>query len=219
MPPLVPSFMMPQWLKDAPIPIQMALLLPGLIVGNILAIAVHAIMINLGAGNQHLSSANGGFDAWLLWIIIGAGLFIGLAAGGFVYIGVGSGRGQGDRGGGRSRVGDAGVVRPLSRAVFKRDTPSDVQGGSSSLVMSEGTPSVASRQLPLQGEQRSNLGSPAAMERGLPLQLGGEEGLELVPGVGGGFGIVDLGGGVVEEAVVGVRVHVDLVAHAGVVER
>ena len=28
MPPLVPSFMMPQWLKDAPIPIQMALLLP-----------------------------------------------------------------------------------------------------------------------------------------------------------------------------------------------
>ncbi|MYB21754.1 MAG: hypothetical protein F4066_10715 [Chloroflexi bacterium] len=91
MPPLVPSFMMPQWLKDAPIPIQMALLLPGLIVGNILAIAVHAIMINLGAGNQHLSSADGGFDAWLLWIIIGAGLFIGLAAGGFVYIGVGLG--------------------------------------------------------------------------------------------------------------------------------
>ncbi|MDE2893376.1 MAG: hypothetical protein OXN86_12855 [Chloroflexota bacterium] len=91
MPPLVPSFMMPQWLKDAPIPIQMALLLPGLIVGNIIAIAVHAIMINLGAGNQHLSSADGGFDAWLLWIIIGAGLFIGLAAGGFVYIGVGLG--------------------------------------------------------------------------------------------------------------------------------
>ncbi|MXX79756.1 MAG: hypothetical protein F4Y69_01840 [Chloroflexi bacterium] len=91
MPPLVPSFMMPQWLKDAPIPIQMALLLPGLIVGNILAIAVHAIMINLGAGNQHLSSADGGFDAWLLWIIIGAGLFLGLAAGGFVYIGVGLG--------------------------------------------------------------------------------------------------------------------------------
>ena len=91
MPPLVPSFMMPQWLKDAPIPIQMALLLPGLVVGNIIAIVVHAIMVNLGAGNQHLSSANGGFDAWLLWIIIAAGLFIGLAAGGFVYIGVGLG--------------------------------------------------------------------------------------------------------------------------------
>ncbi len=91
MPPLVPSFMMPQWLKDAPIPLQLALLAPGLIVGNIIAIVVHAIMINLGAGNQHLSSANGGFDAWLLWIIVGAGLFLGLAAGGFVYIGVGLG--------------------------------------------------------------------------------------------------------------------------------
>lgn len=83
--------MMPQWLKDAPIPLQMALLLPGLVVGNIIAIVVHAIMINLGAGNQHLSSADGGFDAWLLWIIVAAGLFIGLGAGGFVYIGVGLG--------------------------------------------------------------------------------------------------------------------------------
>ena len=70
MPPLVPSFMLPQWLKDAPIPIQMALLLPGLNVGNVMAIAVHAIMFNLGAGNQHLSSAAGGFDAWLIWIIL-----------------------------------------------------------------------------------------------------------------------------------------------------
>lgn len=91
MPPLVPSFMLPQWLKDAPMIIQMALLLPGMVVGGVVGIVVHAILVNLGAGNQHLSSANGGFDAWLLWIIIAAGLFLGLAAGGFVYIGVGLG--------------------------------------------------------------------------------------------------------------------------------
>ncbi len=91
MPPLVPSFMLPQWLKDAPIPIQMALLLPGMVVGGVVGIVVHAVLINLGAGNQHLSSAEGGFDAWLLWIIVAAGLFLGLAAGGFVYIGVGLG--------------------------------------------------------------------------------------------------------------------------------
>ena len=91
MPPLVPSFLMPQWLKDAPLPLKAALLAPGMIVGAVLGIVVHAILINLGAGNQHLSSAEGGFDAWLLWIIIIAGLFLGLAAGGFVYIGVGLG--------------------------------------------------------------------------------------------------------------------------------
>lgn len=91
MPPLVPPFMMPQWLKDAPPLIQMALLAPGMVVGGVVGVVVHAILVNLGAGNQHLSSANGGFDAWLLWIIIAAGLFIGLAAGGFVYIGVGLG--------------------------------------------------------------------------------------------------------------------------------
>ena len=91
MPPLVPSFMLPQWLKDAPPMIQAALLLPGMVVGGVVGIAVHAILVNLGAGNQHLSSADGGFDAWLLWIIIAAGLFIGLGAGGFIYIGVGLG--------------------------------------------------------------------------------------------------------------------------------
>ena len=91
MPPLVPSFLLPQWLQDAPLPIKAALLAPGMIVGAVLGIVVHAILINLGAGNQHLSSAAGGFDAWLLWIIIAAGLFIGLAAGGFIYIGVGLG--------------------------------------------------------------------------------------------------------------------------------
>ncbi len=88
--------MMPQWLKDAPIAIQAALLLPGMVVGGVVGIVVHAILINLGAGNQHLSSANGGFDAWLLWIIIAAGLFLGLAAGGFVYIGVGLGADEED---------------------------------------------------------------------------------------------------------------------------
>ncbi len=83
--------MLPQWLKDAPAPLQMILLLPGMIVGGVVGIVVHAILVNLGAGNQHLSSADGGFDAWLLWIIIAAGLLLGLAAGGFVYIGVGLG--------------------------------------------------------------------------------------------------------------------------------
>ena len=114
MPPLVPSFMMPQWLKDAPIPIQMALLLPGLIVGNVIAIAVHAIMVNLGAGNQHLSSADGGFDAWLLWIIIGAGLFIGLAAGRLRLHRRRPGGGQRARGRrrGRGRKRHAGAVAP-----------------------------------------------------------------------------------------------------------
>ena len=91
MPPLVPSFLLPQWLKDAPIAIQMALLVPGMVVGGVVGLVVQTIMVNLGAGNQHLSSANGGFDAWLIWIIVGAGLIIGLAAGGFVYIGVGLG--------------------------------------------------------------------------------------------------------------------------------
>ena len=91
MPPLVPSFLLPQFVKDLPPLIQMALLLPGMVVGGVLGVVVNAIMVNLGAGNQHLSSANGGFDAWLLWIIVGAGLFIGLGIGGFIYIGVGIG--------------------------------------------------------------------------------------------------------------------------------
>lgn len=91
MPPLVPSFLLPKWLRDAPTPLKLALLAPGMILGAVIGIAVNAIMVNLGAGNQHLSSADGGLDAWLIWIIVGAGLFIGLGIGGFVYIGVGLG--------------------------------------------------------------------------------------------------------------------------------
>ena len=91
MPPLIPSFLLPKIIRDAPLPIKLALLLPGMIVGALLGIVVNAIVINLGAGNQHLSSADGGFDAWLLWIIVGAGLLLGIGAGSFVYFGVGLG--------------------------------------------------------------------------------------------------------------------------------
>ncbi len=91
MPPLVPSFLLPKWLREAPPLVKVALLLPGLFVGMILGIVVNAIMINLGAGNQHLSTDSGGFSEWLLWIIVGAGLFLGLGLGGFIYIGFGLG--------------------------------------------------------------------------------------------------------------------------------
>ncbi|PZC42599.1 MAG: hypothetical protein DK306_002276 [Chloroflexi bacterium] len=91
MPPLVPPFLIPKWLRDAPLPIKLALLAPGLLVGALGGIVVNAIMINIGAGNQHLSSADGGFDAWLIWIIVAAGLVLGLGAGAFVYFGVGLG--------------------------------------------------------------------------------------------------------------------------------
>jgi hypothetical protein len=91
MPPLVPSFLLPPFIRDAPLPIKLALLVPGMAVGALLGIVVNAIVINLGAGNQHLSSADGGFDAWLIWIIVGAGLVLGIGAGGFVYFGVGLG--------------------------------------------------------------------------------------------------------------------------------
>ena len=91
MPPLVPSFLLPKWLRDAPTPLKLALLAPGLLVGAVLGVVVNAIMVNLGGGNQHLSSANGGFDEWLLWIIVGGGLLLGLGAGAFIYFGVGLG--------------------------------------------------------------------------------------------------------------------------------
>ena len=91
MPPLIPSFLLPKVIRDAPAPIKFALLAPALLVGALVGIVVNAILINLGAGNQHLSSADGGFDAWLIWIIVGAGLVLGLGAGFFVYIGVGLG--------------------------------------------------------------------------------------------------------------------------------
>ena len=31
---------------------------------------MHAILVNLDTGNQLLSSANGSFDAWLIWTIV-----------------------------------------------------------------------------------------------------------------------------------------------------
>ena len=91
MPPLVPSFLLPQWLNDAPTPIKLLLLGPGLLVGAVLGIAVNAIMVNLGAGNQHLSDADGGFEWWLIWGIVAAGLLIGLGVAAFVYFAVGVG--------------------------------------------------------------------------------------------------------------------------------
>lgn len=91
MPPLIPPFLLPQWLREAPLPIKLALLLPALLVGGVLGIVVNAVVINLGAGNQHLSTADGGFSELLIWIIVGLGLFLGLAIGGFIYFGVGLG--------------------------------------------------------------------------------------------------------------------------------
>lgn len=91
MPPLVPSFLLPKFVQDLPTPLKLALLLPGLLVGALLGIVVNAIMVNLGAGNQHLSTDSGGFDEWLIWIIVGVGLFLGLGIGAFVYFGVGLG--------------------------------------------------------------------------------------------------------------------------------
>ncbi len=91
MPPLVPSFMLPKFVQDLPTPIKVALILPGLLIGGILGIVVNAIVVNIGAGNQHLSSSSGGFDEWLIWIIVFAGLALGIGIGGFVYLGVGLG--------------------------------------------------------------------------------------------------------------------------------
>ena len=91
MPPLVPSFLLPKFVQELPTPIKIALILPGLLVGGLLGIIVNAIMVNIGAGNQHLSSNAGGFDEWLIWIIVGAGLALGLGIGGFIYLGVGLG--------------------------------------------------------------------------------------------------------------------------------
>ena len=91
MPPLIPPFLLPQWLREAPLPIKLALLVPGLLVGAVLGIVVNAVVINLGAGNQHLSTNSGGFSELLIWIIVGLGLFLGLAIGGFIYFGVGLG--------------------------------------------------------------------------------------------------------------------------------
>ena len=91
MPPLVPSFMLPKFVQDLPTPIKVALILPGLLIGGILGIVVNAIVVNIGAGNQHLSSRSGGFDEWLIWIIVFAGLALGIGIGGFVYLGVGLG--------------------------------------------------------------------------------------------------------------------------------
>lgn len=91
MPPLIPSFMLPKALRDAPTIVKIALLGPALLIGGLIGLVVQTIMINLGAGNQHLSSPNGGFEEWLIWIIAGLGLFLGLGIGGFIYFGVGRG--------------------------------------------------------------------------------------------------------------------------------
>ena len=87
--PGVPNFLLPQFIRDLPMPMRVALLLPGLLVGGILGIVVNAIAVNLGAGNQHLSTANGGFDQWLIWIIVAVGTLGGIGLGAFIYIGVG----------------------------------------------------------------------------------------------------------------------------------
>jgi len=91
MPPLVPPFLMPKWLRDAPWWLKGMLLAPGLIVGAVLGIVVNAIVVNLGAGNQHLSSADVGFQPWIIWPIAILGLALGLGIAGLVYIGVGLG--------------------------------------------------------------------------------------------------------------------------------
>ena len=48
--PLVPSFLLPKWLLEAPWWLKGMLLLPGLLVGAVMGIVVNAIMVNLGAG-------------------------------------------------------------------------------------------------------------------------------------------------------------------------
>lgn len=87
--PGVPNFLLPQFIRDLPMPMRVALLLPGLIVGGIIGIVVNAIAVNLGAGNQHLSTNDGGFDQWLLWLIVAVGALAGIGLGAFIYIGVG----------------------------------------------------------------------------------------------------------------------------------
>ncbi|HJN93640.1 MAG TPA: hypothetical protein QGF05_13075 [Dehalococcoidia bacterium] len=91
MPPLVPSFMLPKWLQEAPWWLKAMLLGPAMAVGAVLGIVVHAILINLGAGNQHLSTAEGGFEPWLIWPIAVIGLFLFAGIAGLVYLGVGLG--------------------------------------------------------------------------------------------------------------------------------
>jgi hypothetical protein len=91
MPPLVPSFLLPTFLKEGPWWLKAMLLGPALAVGAILGIVVNAIMINLGGGNQHLSTAEGGFEVWLIWPIAVLGLFLFGGIAGLVYLGVGLG--------------------------------------------------------------------------------------------------------------------------------
>ena len=83
---------MPEFIKKIPIPVLLALLGPPLIIGGI----VQVMMVNLGAGNQHLSSNADGFHEWLLWPLVGLGLLIGLGIGGFVYFGLGRGADEWD---------------------------------------------------------------------------------------------------------------------------
>ena len=57
------------------------------------------------------------------------------------------------------------------------------------------------------------LGSVRLVQIWSGLKLGGEERGQLAPGVGGSVRVVDAGVGVVEEAVVGVVVDMQLMAH------
>ncbi len=82
-----------QWFMRQPIYIKAAVVGPALIVNGILFVVVNAIAVNLGAGNQHLSSNANGFDQWLIWIIVGVGLVLGLGLGGFIYFGARKGGG------------------------------------------------------------------------------------------------------------------------------
>ncbi len=82
---------MPPWLRKLPLPLRLVIMAPLAIIGGLLAFVVQAILINLGAGNQHLSDPDTGFVWWLLWPIILLGLLIGLGLAGLVYLGVGLG--------------------------------------------------------------------------------------------------------------------------------
>jgi hypothetical protein len=83
-----------QWFMKQPSYVKAAVLVPAMVVNAILFIAVNAIAINLGAGNQHLSSNDNGFDAWLIWIIVAVGLVLGGGLGGFIYFGAKKGGGE-----------------------------------------------------------------------------------------------------------------------------
>lgn len=83
-----------RWFMKQPMYVKAAVLGPALVVNALLFVVVNAVAVNLGAGNQHLSSNDNGFDQWLLWIIVGAGLALGGGLGGFIYFGAKKGGGE-----------------------------------------------------------------------------------------------------------------------------